>query len=221
MSLVSQQGVINILPITLKCFKMREYVPVSLRKSYLDAMLSVEVVDRLYFRFSHISCLEQANVLVYDGRRWSCLYEGYHFLAYNEDGCRFLCGKAVFFTDGEVCIVAQEKWYDDVCFTDEERERYIRSQYYEVLNPSNELYMPAYDMVCSGSESFHLSVLFPVLMKQGKLLFRPLKKQRDYVLNIGNCVYIFNLYLIRKQSVLKIWNQWKLYKNRKQVLLQP
>lgn len=200
---------------------MREYVPPKLRKQYLDQMVTIDVASRLYFRFCNISKIEEATLLVYEGREWSCLYEesleGYNFLAYKEEGCRFLCGKAVLFTDGEVGICAQEKWYDSANFTDDEKIQYLRSQYYESINPSNALYLPTYDVI----EPFNLSVLFPMYIKQGKVCFIPLGQRKYYVLRFGEVVYIFNLHLIRKQSVLKIWNQWKLYKNRKQVLLQP
>ena len=195
------------------------YIPVDNRPCYvydIEAKKRNADFKPLFFRFSNAIVVKR---FFYDGTSWDCYFddvESFDFLAVAEHRCRFLRGTAVWFPDDELWCAVTEEWCDEI--DDAYKIKFLRHKILQIANPKHNLHMPLYDHT-----PFHLAALFRYKLKQNKIVFQPFPPRRqDTQMQLEIVTgpkqtrrYIYNLFLIRKASVLKIANAWRNFKKRK------
>ncbi len=200
------------------------YVPPNQRWDYVNEKwnrVHQNEVDARRYYFHDVFSLKQANVLRFEGQYWNCVYDDmidhYHFVGSPNHRLYYYSGVAVLFTDGDLYLCVSIRCKN--ALSEGDKMQFLRHQYRELLNPMNKLYLPT---CASGG----MGTLMPNRIINGKRCFQALSgsvyRSCDSVCLVlkRKFKYIFNLYLIRKQSVLRIWKAWKWYKNRKaQVVL--
>ena len=195
------------------------YIPVDNRQCYvydIEAKKRNADFEPLFFRFFNARVV---NRFFHDQTWWECYFDdvgSYDFLAVAENRCRFLRGTAVWFPDDEMWCTATEEWCDEI--DDDYKIKFLRHKIMQIANPKHKLHMPLYDHT-----PFHLSALFRYKLKQNKIVFQPFPaRQHNTTLEVRirtgpkrSRQYIYNLFLIRKASVLKIANAWRKFKKNK------
>lgn len=188
------------------------YVPPNIRWDYVDSKATKMVSAPRRFYFHNVSSIQHASVLRFEDQFWDSTYddmiEYYRFVASPKHRNYYYCGVAVLFTDGDLFLCVEIKCKK--ALLDVECMQFLRHQYHQVLNPNNKLYFAVYDK---------LDALIPITGKRnGKWCFTALpgyirNSHHEYQFRFWKkWIYTYNLFLIRKQSVLIIWKTWKWYK---------
>ena len=185
-------------------------IPYPLRQSYV---YDIEEKKRGPFLpiILHFSGVKSTiNHFFYDYCGFDVIIENDLFIAAADHRVRFLYGSVARFDDGEdVWVACSEVFCDEM--KDFHSVVFLRHQYKQVINPMNKLFLKPYMNSKHG-----LNVLFKYVLKQGKLSFIPLPQEHTsdsaIVIRTGKGKkkrYIFNLFLIRHFSALRIQKAWK------------
>lgn len=193
------------------------YVPPTQRWDYVDSKATMVDTPRRFY-FHDVKSIQHAELLHFEDMYWDSAFddmiEYYRFVGSPKHRNYYYCGVAVLFTDGDLYLCVEIKCKN--ALSELEKFQFIRHKYKEILNPMNAVYMAAFD-----DTTFGLAALLPAFRRNGKWCFTALggylkNSHHDYkIVYWKKFVYIFNLYLIRKQSVFRIWKTWKLYKSRR------